>query len=253
MRTARQPSRSDIYHVVGKGVGSQIVFEEDGDRVAFLDLLKRHLVEAGADLYVWCLMDNHYHLLVHAKLDQLSRCMKLLGSSYALGFNAKHGRTGHLFQDRFKSEPVDDDARLLSTVRYIHRNPEQAGMCSYASYRWSSYGEYAGEPRLCETGFVLDAFGSLDEFALFHRSRESERCLDIDMVRSASRSMPDAQAIVAASEALGKIGTGIGLDQVKVLGKAERNAALRALKRAGLSIKQIERMTGVNRGAVQRA
>lgn len=251
MRTARQQSVSDIYHVIGRGTGRQIIFEDDEDRNDFLSLLKAALGKTSAELYAWCLMDNHYHLLIRAPLDQLSLCMKTLASAYALRFNAKHDRTGHLFQDRFKSEPVNDDAYLLSAVRYIHKNPEKAGICACERYRWSSYGEYAGAPRLCSTAFVLDAFGGIGEFEAFHRSSEGERCLDVEDLRSATRSMPDAKAVELAARVLDD--QGIGTAQVRALGKAQRNAALKALKQAGLSIKQIERMTGVSRSTIQRA
>lgn len=252
MRTARQQSVSDIYHVIGRGAGRQIIFEDDEDRNAFLRLLKSNLDKSSADLYAWCLMDNHYHLLVRARLEQLGVCMKLLGGAYALRFNARHDRTGHLFQDRFKSEPVNDDTYLMTVVRYIHKNPEKAGLGACAAYRWSSYGEYTGRSRLCDTEFVLALFDGIENFEAFHRSFEGECCLDVDGVRSATRSMPDAQAADLTSQTLAAIGA-VEAGQVKSLGRAERNAALRALKQAGLSVRQIERATGVSRGAIQRA
>ena len=127
-RTARIPSASGCYHVVLRGIGKQILFEEDEDYRRFLHTLERYLRDEKADIYAYCLMENHVHLLLHAD-SGLDRLMKRIGTSYAYYFNEKYSRSGHLFQDRFSSEPVEDEAYLLAVVRYIHNNPQKAGIC----------------------------------------------------------------------------------------------------------------------------
>ena len=168
MRIPRVQSTADIYHVIARGTGRQIIFEDDDDRQRFLMYLSAALRDAGAELLAWCLMENHVHLLIHAPLPDLSAAMRRVCGTYALRFNAKTGRVGHLFQDRFKSEAVSDDAYLMTVVRYIHENPAKAGVGAVDAYPWSSYREYVGAPVLCTTDFVLEVFGGVDNFAAFH-------------------------------------------------------------------------------------
>ena len=247
MGAKRKLSEVDIYHVVSRGTGRQLIFECDEDRETFLRLLKRTLKLTNVELYAWCLMGNHYHLLVHASLDRISAMMRLLNSSYARWFNYKGKRVGHLFQCRFKSEPVNDEAYLMTVIRYIHRNPDVAGIANTESYRWSSFKEYIGTGGLCLTDFPLSLFGSIDAFAAFHKDWNNDAgCLDVDALRNATRPMSDEDAIEYAQSAVG----GIRLAEIKTLEVEERNACLRRLRQAGLSIRQIERLTGIGRGTV---
>lgn len=117
MRAQRAVSEAEIYHVISRGTGRQLIFECDGDRERYLALLGRAARQRQAVLYAWCLMGNHVHVLVRAPLERLSAMMRELNSSYAIWFNAKSGRVGHLFQGRFKSEPVDSDAYLRQNLR----------------------------------------------------------------------------------------------------------------------------------------
>ena len=152
-RSARNHSESGYYHVVNREIGRQILFEKKGDYVRFLDTLRRYLKEEPFELIAYCLMENHFHLLLHTK-DNLEGIMKRLSCSYAYYFNEKYEREGHLFQDRFRSEPITDDSYLLAAVRYIHNNPVKAGICSREEYPWSSWHEYADQPDLVSTGLV---------------------------------------------------------------------------------------------------
>ena len=100
-RIARRASASDTYHVILRGVGRQIIFEDDLDRTKFMCKMADYLDECGGIIYAWCLMDNHVHLLVRMPLDKLSLMMRKLCTSYSRYFNGKYERVGHLFQDRF--------------------------------------------------------------------------------------------------------------------------------------------------------
>ena len=180
--------------------------------------------------------------------------MRRLCSRYAYSFNMQHGRSGHLFQERFKSEPIDSDAYLLTAVRYIHANPEKAGLAAMGAYPWSSYREYAGGncrvPPICTREFVLDCFGGLRGFLSFHETMGSEPALaDVGAARTQTTAMPDQDAIAIADDAL----LGARLSDLKTMPKDERDTALRDLLDAGLSVRQIVRLTGIGRGIVQRA
>ena len=99
-------------------------------------------------LHAYCLMDNHVHLLLQEQEETLGEIMKRVGVSYAYWFNRKYERVGHLFQGRFRSETVEDDAYFLTVLRYIHQHPVQAKLVARCSdYPWSSYAAYANEAR----------------------------------------------------------------------------------------------------------
>ena len=217
----------------------------------FLGLLDKALSGiADLELYAWCLMSNHFHLLFHGKIEDVSSCMKSLCGSYAQWFNAKSGRVGHLFQERFRSEPVCDDAYLLTVVRYIHHNPQKARLCDARDYKWSSYSEYVRKPSRSTTSFILDVFGGVRAFEKFHsEDSESDSVMDVDGKRSRTRAMPDELALAVAADVLGKV----KVDDVKRLGADKRNALLRKLKQVGLSVRQIQRLTGIGRNVVWKA
>ena len=242
-RSARIPSESGYYHVINRGVGRQILFEDDEDYSHFLDTLRRYLKEEPFELAAYCLMDNHFHLLLHAEVS-LEKIMKRLSCSYAYYFNEKYEREGHLFQDRFRSEPVKDDAYLLAAVRYIHNNPLKAGICSREEYPWSSWHEYTGQPDLVKTETVLSIVGGKEGFLELSRSNEELEGLDIT-----------EKTGVSDNEALRIIKKELHLEsgtQLQGMGKAERDAAIRFLKERGLSVRQIARLTGINRGIIQK-
>ena len=86
----------------------------------------------------------HYHLVVESGYDQLPKFAHILNRDYACYFNERHSRVGHLFQRRYSSQPIEDDSYFLSAIRYVHRNPEEAGIAATNAYAWSSYSLYAG-------------------------------------------------------------------------------------------------------------
>jgi len=135
-----------LYHVVSRGNQRQAIFLDDEDRGRFLDTMGEMAERFAVEVSAYVLMDNHYHLLLGTQQANLSRAMQWLGVAYTSRFNIKHQRSGHLFQGRFKSILVQNDAYLLQLSYYIHANPLRAGMVQrLADYRWSSYPAYAYE------------------------------------------------------------------------------------------------------------
>ena len=249
MRAQRQLSPVDLYHIIARGTGRQNIFEDDADRKMLLKLCADALRDNEIELYAWCLMSNHVHLVVHAPMPRLSAFMKALCGQYARYFNKKAGRSGHLFQERFRSEPICDEQYLLTAVRYVHNNPAKAGLCPAARYPWSSYSEYASSPALCSTDTVLEIIGGAAEFARFQSNNtESNGCIDIDESNRAAV-LDDDQASVIARELLGHD----TFSKLKELNRDERDAALIALGHAGFSTRQVERLTGISKSVVARA
>ncbi len=137
-----------VYHVTARGNARMPVFENNGDRASFLDLIEEAVERFNWRCYAYCLMDNHYHLLVETVAGNLSVGMRHSNGVYTQRFNRGHHRVGHLFQGRFKSIMVDRDAYLLELCRYIVLNPVRAGMVERPEdYVWSSYRATAGVSR----------------------------------------------------------------------------------------------------------
>jgi REP element-mobilizing transposase RayT len=209
-------------------------------------LLKRESANHATDVLAWCLMDNHVHLLVKPENNELSALMRAINSPYALYFNRRHGRAGHLMQGRYLSEPVDTDQYLLTAARYIHQNPEKAGLAQTSSYVWSSYHEYMGVSGLTKTALLLGILGGTAEFEEFHNTLDPRPC-SIDTGRG-RQNFNDQSALLVAQTAIEPL----RVEQVAALPKEQRDTALCTLKQAGLSARQIERLTGVAKSVVCR-
>ncbi|HEY3406625.1 MAG TPA: transposase, partial [Propionicimonas sp.] len=138
-RQPRQLADSRLYHVMLRGVNRDAIFLEDADYQRFLDAFRLVKEVSGCLVLAYCLMTNHVHVVMMTTTEPISLVMKRLGVRYVGWFNRKYGRVGHLFQSRFASLPVEDDAYLITLLRYVWRNPVEAGMVLRPEdYRWSS-------------------------------------------------------------------------------------------------------------------
>ena len=184
-RQARKKSSTDIYHVMLRGTNRQDIFFDDKDRRSFIKFVKEIKKESPFILYAYCLMRNHVHLLIRESETPIDIFMKRIGIKYAVYFNSRHNRCGHVFQDRFKSENVEDERYFLTVYRYILRNPVKAGICSEpGDYRWSSYGELFRPVTWIDNNFVLSMIGK-KELAAFINMENEDRCMDNDNQRDA--------------------------------------------------------------------
>ncbi len=153
-RVQREYSRTGYYHIMLRGNERKNIFFDDQDRQRFVDSLVKKKEQIGFKLYAYCLMDNHIHLLINDEKQEISIIMKGLATSYAMYFNHKYQRVGHVFQDRFKSEAIENEQYLLAAIRYIHVNPVRASMVEAPEqYIWSSYRSYV-EANLKEDQWV---------------------------------------------------------------------------------------------------
>ena len=247
-RVARAQCELDIYHVVNRGSGLQIIFESDDDRAFFIKRAHACIQEAGGEIFAWCLMDNHFHLVCRLQIDKLSSALHDIQSGYAGYFNRVHGRSGTLFGSRFKSEPIRSEEHLLAAVRYVHMNPVKAGICKRASdYFWSSYSEHLGPRHYSDTALVLDLLGGTEEFESFHVQGTDDKFIDVEHPRPAF--VTDEEARVIAKGILG----GQAAGSMKSMDRAMRDAALVKLKEQGLGVRQIQRITGVSLGTISNA
>lgn len=249
-RVARKRSVTGIYHVMVRAIGGQHLFLDDRDRLRYLDCLLRLTDERQVKVYGYCLMDNHVHLLVAEGNEFLGETMKRLGTSYVQWFNIKYGRNGHLFQDRFLSEPVEDDAYFLTVLRYIHQNPVKASLAKAClDYPWSSYRHYVGRPhissRLVDSSLATELMGGPQRFLDFSNQKNADACLEADIRPKAS----DEDIIKVLEPLL----AGRSVSTLKEMNPRERKRSILLLKTIpGASTRQIARLTGLSKSVIDR-
>jgi putative transposase len=164
-RKARIDSPGALHHIIVRGIERRKIFWDDADRDAFVKRLNQVLVETHTDCFAWALIPNHAHFLLRTSLTPITGIMRRLLTGYAVQFNRRHRRHGHLFQNRYKSILCQADPYLLELVRYIHLNPLRAKLVSdYKSLKGFSYGGHSVLMGQCRndwqnTEHILSLFG----------------------------------------------------------------------------------------------
>ena len=170
-RPLRIEFQGALYHLLSRGNERRDIFSGADDYKIFLGVLEEMTERFEVDIFAYVLMNNHYHLLIRTNQDNLSKSMQWAGTTYTRRFNLKHFRSGHLFQGRFKSILVQNDAYLMQLSCYIHRNPLRAGLVKrLADYRWSSYRAYAykaSHPKWLNKDLILSQFNGEDSYKAY--------------------------------------------------------------------------------------
>lgn len=152
-----------VHHILSRGNKAEFIFKEDADKEYFLHVLQRAVEKYALELYAYCIMGNHYHLLMEVPSGELSKAMHMIQSSYGSYQQRVRGWIGHVFAGRYKALCVEKETYLLELSRYLHLNPVRAGMVKKPhEYRWSSYRYYAGkekEPEWLNVRWLLKEYG----------------------------------------------------------------------------------------------
>lgn len=250
VRNFRPKSKSGIYHVMLRGINKQIIFEGEEDKRKFKEVVKERKEICNFQLYSYCLMDNHVHLLLKETEEGISKIVKRIGSSYALWFNFKYQRCGSLFQGRFRSENVETKDSLLRVVRYIHQNPLKAGVASNVfENKWTSIHEFFTTGDMVDTDTVLNQFSKdktdtiLNFKNFMEETNEDEFLDDFDFIKKT-----DNEVI----SILNQMGVE-NIAKLQQMDKKERNDVLSELKNMeGISVRQLSRITGISRSVIAR-
>ena len=246
-RSARRQSEAGVFHVMLRGINRADLFREPEDCERFLAILRKCKAICGFELFAWCLMGNHVHLLIRPGREPLSLVIKRIGCRYVYWFNQKYERVGHLFQDRYRSEAVETDAYFLTVLRYILQNPIKAGLEQHmGEYPYSSFKAYAGVPDgLTDTGF---AFGYIEDgkrMVEFLKAASSEKALDVDPPKSR---VLDADVISRVDEFVGEAGKASFAELEKPL----QRVCVQRMIRHGATIRQVADATGLPKSNVAR-
>ncbi|MBP5160182.1 MAG: transposase [Lachnospiraceae bacterium] len=251
-RKPRIFSPTGIYHIILRSINQHIIFEEDADYQKMLFILSDCKRTFDIDIYAYCLMDNHIHLLIHSGEDHLASFFQSLGTRFVRWYNTKYQRSGHLFQDRYYSIPVEKEQQYLSTLAYIHNNPVKSSLCRYPSeYRWSSYNAFYGQKNpLVDTSFSFQMAGSKDLLLQFFTT-DSTHFDDSQVIPALEKTrqfMPDKDALIIFKEVTKLSSTSEAVN----LPKSLRNKYMDILHKKGLTHKQIARLMDVSVSTVKR-
>ena len=186
-RQARQRSNTGIYHVMIRGIDKRDIFLDEEDRTKFIECLLKAKGKGKFKIYGYCLMDNHIHMLIKED-EEIGKSMKRITVGYVGWHNRKYERTGHLFQNRYMSEPVEKEGYLLIVLRYIHQNPVKAGIVNKVEdYKWSSYKEYyndySGQKSFISTDLTKDYFKTFKDFLNYMNANNNDECLEYKPIK----------------------------------------------------------------------
>lgn len=244
-RRKRKISESGIYHVMVRGVNKEKIFFNDVDKKVFISKLKQYSQESKVDIHAFCLMENHVHILVGNASESVSIFMQKLLSSYVRYINTTQDRIGHLFQERFKSEVVEDDCYFKTVLRYILQNPQKAGICKMEKYRWSSYSAYFTNKSFIRIDYAISLFGNKTALIRFIKSDNNDNCMEYEMTSSEK----DMYSILMIKGILG----GYTISEFNKWNRGKQNEYIRKMKFSGLSIRKISKICKVSENKVYRA
>lgn len=176
-RQRRAVSSTKLYHVVLKSLDSRMMVHDDEDKEIFVRKLFEAQDRGEFRVVAYCLMDNHFHLIIRES-ERLGKSIKRFTVSYVSYYHDKYGTTGHFFENRYYSEPIESEDYLYRAVRYVHQNPQKAGMVKgLADYQWSSYREYLksydGPVKHLLTGLITNNFIKKSSFEKFHLRQDA--------------------------------------------------------------------------------
>ncbi len=253
-RAARKRSSTGINHIIFRGINHQNIFLEEDDFEEYLYRLKRISSKYYLEIYAYCLMGNHVHLLIKEGIEDISVSLKRLGVGYVQWYNKKYRRSGHLFQDRFLNEPVEDDVYLLTVSRYIHMNPVKAGMVKRPEdWKWSSCRAYFYISRaddILEREKILDYFctdmdKAINRYQEYMKEENEDKCMEYKVVKKS-----DDEVFRAVAQLM----EGVPLHSLMILEKSKRDMIIiRAKKIEGVTQRQLARVLGISPNLVFKA
>ena len=249
-RQARKFSPNGFYHIVCAGAERQNLFFEDEDYQCLLLALYRLKMDMRFELHAYCLLPNRLQLLLRERqLGDISLIMKRLMTRYAIYYNKKYGKVGSILTNRYKSTPVPVDEKFIRLLRHIHQTPVRARLVSkLEEYRYCSYREYVFGGDLAETAFSIVLVGQREWGRLHSEAILAEDTAAENSLLVAGRHFLDDAEI---RRKIIHCSGGHAPEEISEWPREERNALLKMLReQEQLSIRQIERVTGISRGII---
>lgn len=252
-RPPRIISQTGLYHIIFRGINRQNIFEESNDYEKMINIIEIVKENKTFEIYAYCLMTNHVHLFIKEKESgDIKKIMHSILTRYVQWFNYKYQRSGTLIGNRYKSEPIEDEKYYFSLIRYIHKNPVKAGLVEkLKDYQWSSYCDYIQQNRkgITDINFLLEMFfeeknKAIKEFIDFHKVDDE----DYFSIPERKR-LSDEQA----KKKIKMILKNNDICELSTMKKEERDKYISLIKeKTQITIRQLERLTGISRGIISR-
>lgn len=260
-RPARAQSETGMYHVMMRGINHQQIFEDDEDCYVMLQTLQnvqQQYADNGERLpdsctyYAYALMGNHFHLLVHVKELEIGDMVKKIAGSYVYYYNRKYGRDGHLFKERFKSEPCNDMKYFITLLRYIHQNPVKAGIVrDVKDYEFTSWREYLKDESvvfpICNVAAVFKRISMEELTTLVYTILPNDVCC-VEYESARARSLSDDQLLLNMKEQYGILDA----SHLQQLAIRDRDVILMKLLNLGAGVRQLNRLTGIGKNIISK-
>lgn len=251
-RGLRKLATSNVYHIIMRGIDKQDIFYDDKDKTFFLYQLLEVKKKFDLQIYAYCLMYNHIHLVIRVQKDLLSKSIQSLGIRYSQYFNKKYNRSGAFFEERFNSKCIEDKKYLLDVCRYVHRNPENAGFATTENYKWSSYNEYIKKEKFIDKKVLLYYFNNdinqFIEFTINYKRdllQQTREFLEYECIKKLTDE--DLANIIIKKFKLNSI------NDISKFNQIEKIDLIKSLKEIpGTNITQLARVTRINRGLIQK-
>ncbi len=247
-RFKRTKTVTKVYHIIIRGTSNQDLFFDKQDFQKFIEEIKNTKEKYKYKLYAYSLMNDHVHFILYDEMQNMSTAIQSLNVRYSTYYNKKYERTGHLYENRFKSKIVENVEYIRNLVRYIHKNPENAGL---EAYRWTSYKEYLYKPKLINSDTVLKLFGDNKEEAIrnfkeFHNNYYKYQDIDKDFELLARISDEEAfkiiQDLIQEKNPL----------KIQLYSKEKRYKVIeKIIKIEGIKKEQIARILGISRKTIR--
>lgn len=254
-RKPRVRARSGVYHVLMQGVRHRDIYVDDEDYRTFIEILERlQTAKDGEEryftVYAYCLLPDHFHLMLKEEADTVSVTMGRIAAAYAHYFNDKYDRDGAIYRARFVSEPVENEERWNTVLRHISQAPEQMKVWDAEHYPYSSWHEYTGQeselPRICEIPASYQQM-SQEDMARMLSTPVPRQAACIGPLTEEMRRPKDDQVLVMLHDMTNTA----SMMEFLGLTRAEQLKALSDLRKKGASIRQLEKLTGIGRGVIQ--
>ena len=245
-RMARRKSQTGIYHVMLRGIDKRDLFLKESDYQKFIDYIQKARDKSEFTVYAYCLMTNHIHILIKTQTEtqDIGDIVRRITVGYAQYHNIQNGRTGHLFQNRFRSEAIESDAYFLAVLRYIHQNPLKAGMVqNIEDHKWSSFNAYLEtDNTLLETTFALGFYRDTKHFETFMKQENNDQCLEYNPKRRYSDE--DLKEFVSSF---------VDINTLNELDIGSRDKVLANIKEVTTSSnRQLSRVLNIGRGIIEK-
>lgn len=251
-RVAREISKTKVYHIILRGNDKQDIFYDEQDYEKFKNEVIKSKEKYQCDLYAYCLMNNHVHLVIYDKEDKISKIIQSISISYSSYFSKKYEKVGHLFQNRFLSKNIETREYLLEVVRYVHQNPLKAKIANTDKYKWSSYQEYVYNDKIINSNLILSIFGNtkqeaIKNFIFFHSYNEEK--LNDDVEYEMIGRLTDDKL----KEKIEKLLEINDVREIRTYDTEIRNEKLKKIKEIkGTTKVQLSRVLGINKKMLER-